>query len=60
MNSIQPGDGYTFSASSSGFTLDVNKPWTPPQDSGLMLGFSLPKFPNPPLPPDIPASPSPR
>ena len=57
MNSIQPGDGYTFSASSSGFTLDVNKPWTPPQDSGLMLGFSLPKFPNPPLPPDIPGIP---
>ncbi len=57
MNSIQPGDGYTFSASSSGFTLDVNKPWTPPQDSGLMLGFSLPKFPKPPLPPDIPGIP---
>jgi len=55
--SIQPGDGYTFSDSSSGFTIDVNKPWTPPQDSGLMLGFSLPKFPKPPLPPDIPGIP---
>lgn len=54
--SIQPGDGYTFSASSSGFTLDVNKPWTPPTGTGdILLGFSLPKFPNVPLPPDVPA-----
>lgn len=53
MDTIQPGDGYTFSASSSGFTLDVNKPWTPPTGTGdILLGFSLPKFPNPPLPPD--------
>ena len=57
--SIQPGDGYTFSDSSSGFTIDVNKPWTPPTDggAGMMLGFSLPKFPKPPLPPDIPGIP---
>ena len=51
METLQPGDGYSFSASSSGFTLDVNKPWTPPSDGGIMLGFSLPKFPDPPLPP---------
>jgi hypothetical protein len=55
--SLQPGDGYTFSASSSGFTLDIQKPWMPSNDggAGLMLGFSLPKFPNPPAPPDIPS-----
>jgi hypothetical protein len=55
--SLQPGDGYTFSASSSGFTLDIQKPWTPSGDggTGLMLGFSLPKFPDPPTPPDIPS-----
>lgn len=55
--SLQPGDGYTFKASSSGFTLDVQKPWMPPTDggAGLMLGFSLPKFPDPPTPPDIPS-----
>lgn len=57
MSTLQPGDGYTFSDSSSGFTLDINKPWTPPTDggAGLMLGFSLPKFPNPPQPPSLPA-----
>jgi hypothetical protein len=55
--SLQPGDGYTFSASSSGFTLDIQKPWTPATDggTGLMLGISLPKFPDPPTPPDIPS-----
>lgn len=58
MSTLQPGDGYTFSDSSSGFTLDINKPWTPPQDTGLMLGFSLPKFPDPPQPPDPPSLPA--
>jgi hypothetical protein len=54
--SIQPGDGYNFSASSSGFSLDIDKPWTPSSDggTGIMLGFSLPKFPDPPLPPEPP------
>jgi hypothetical protein len=58
MDQIQPGDGYTFSASSSGFTLDVNKPWTPPSDTGISFGIALPNFPDPPQPPqppDIPA-----
>lgn len=60
--SLQPGDGYTFSASSSGFTLDIQKPWMPPTDggAGLMLGFSLPKFPDPPLPPSLPAPEKPK
>jgi hypothetical protein len=60
--SLQPGDGYTFSASSSGFTLDIQKDWTPPTDggAGLMLGFSLPKFPDPPLPPSLPALEKPK
>jgi hypothetical protein len=57
METIQPGDGYTFSASSSGFNLNIDKPWTPSSDggTGLMLGIGLPKFPDPPAPPDIPA-----
>lgn len=59
MSTLQPGDGYTFSDSSSGFTLDINKPWTPSQDTGFMLGFSLPKFPDPPQPPDVPGIPLP-
>ena len=56
MNNIQPGDGYTFKSSGSGFSIDINQPWTPPTESGagLMLGISLPKFPDLPLPPDIP------
>jgi hypothetical protein len=49
--SIQPGDGYNFSASSSGFSLDIEKPWTPPLGDGLYLGV---KFPDPPQPPDVP------
>ena len=59
MDTIQPGDGYTFSASSSGFNLNIDKPWTPSTDggTGLMLGIGLPKFPDPPLPPDIPTLP---
>lgn len=60
MSTLQPGDGYTFSDSSSGFTLDINKAWTPPQDTGFMLGFSLPKFPGPPQPPDPPSIVSPN
>ena len=55
--SLQPGDGYTFSASSSGFTLDIQKSWTPPNDTGLILGFSVPRLPDPPLPPDPPIPP---
>ena len=60
METLQPGDGYTFSASSSGFTLDINKPWTPPADggAGLMLGIALPNFPDPPQPPEPPDVPA--
>jgi hypothetical protein len=53
--SIQPGDGYNFSASSSGFSLDITQPWTPPSDDGIAFGIALPKFPDPPTPPDIPS-----
>ena len=53
MNTLQPGDGYTFRDSSSGVSIDITKPWTPATDggTGLMTGISLPKFPNPPQPP---------
>lgn len=54
METIQPGDGYTFSASSSGFTLDITQPWTPPSDTGISFGIALPKFPDPPQPPNPP------
>ncbi len=53
MSTIQPGDGYTFSDSSSGFTLDINQPWTPPTSDGIAFAISLPKFPNPPQPPNF-------
>jgi hypothetical protein len=53
--SIQPGDGYNFSASSSGFNLDIQKPWTPSHGEGLWLGVL---FPEPPLAPDAPGLPS--
>ena len=46
METIQPGDGYTFSASSSGFNLNIEKPWTPPADGGLYFGFEFPNVPN--------------
>lgn len=55
METIQPGDGYTFSASSSGFTLDITQPWTPPSDTGIMFGVAIPNFPDPPQPPEPPA-----
>ncbi len=55
METIQPGDGYTFSASSSGFTLDITQPWTPPSETGIAFGIALPKFPDPPQPPEPPA-----
>ena len=55
MDTIQPGDGYTFSASSSGFTLDITQPWTPPSDTGIAFGIALPNFPDPPQPPNFPA-----
>ena len=58
MDTIQPGDGYTFSASSSGFTLDITKPWTPPSDTGIVFGVALPKFPDPPQPPEPPVLPA--
>jgi hypothetical protein len=47
--SLQPGNGYTFKASSSGFSLDIEKPWTPPIGDGVYLGV---EFPIPP--PNIP------
>ena len=52
MDTIQPGDGYTFSASSSGFTLDITQPWTPPSETGIAFGIALPNFPDPPQPPN--------
>lgn len=55
METIQPGDGYTFSASSSGFNLNIQQPWTPPSADGLAFGIALPKFPDPPQPPEPPA-----
>jgi len=58
--SIQPGDGYNFSASSSGFSLDITQPWTPPSDDGIAFGIALPKFPDPPLPPSLPALENPK
>jgi hypothetical protein len=43
MSNIQPGDGYSLSASSSGFTLDIDKPWTPPIGDPLVFA---PQFGN--------------
>lgn len=58
MSTLQPGDGYTFSASSSGVTLDIIKPWTPPVGDGVYLGVTFPEilFPdvNGPGVPDLP------
>jgi hypothetical protein len=45
MSTIQPGDGYNLSASSSGFNLDIDKPWTPPLGDGLYVGVTFPEFP---------------
>jgi hypothetical protein len=56
--SLQPGDGYTFKASSSGFSLDIQQPWTPPSDDGIAFGIALPKFPDPPQPPEPPVLPA--
>jgi hypothetical protein len=60
MSTIQPGDGYNLSASSSGFTLDIDKPWTPPIGDGLYLGVTFPEilFPdiNGPGFPDVPTN----
>ena len=41
MSTIQPGDGYNLSASSSGFTLDINKPWTPPIGDPMVFALQL-------------------
>jgi hypothetical protein len=59
MSNIQPGDGYSLKASSSGFNLDIDKPWTPPIGDGLYLGVNFPEFPpfpdiNGPGFPDLP------
>jgi hypothetical protein len=55
--SIQPGNGYNFKASSSGFSLDIDKPWTPPSGGDMIIGFSIPKLPDIPFPPDPPLPP---
>ena len=47
--SIQPGVGYNFQDSSNGFTLDINKPWTPPNGEGVYLGVQFP-IPPPRIP----------
>ena len=41
MSTIQPGDGYNLSASSGGFTLDINKPWTPPIGDPMLFALQL-------------------
>jgi hypothetical protein len=56
--SLQPGNGYNFSASSNGFSLDIQQPWTPPSDDGIAFGIALPKFPDPPQPPEPPVLPA--
>jgi hypothetical protein len=52
--SLQPGNGYTFKTSAGAFSLDVEKPWTPPLGDGISVGI---KFPDVPQPPDIPEVP---
>ena len=52
--SLQPGNGYGFKASSSGFSLDITATWTAPVGDGLSIGI---KFPDLPQPPDIPEVP---
>ena len=52
--SLQPGNGYGFKASSSGFSLDIIQPWMAPVGDGLSIGI---KFPDLPQPPDIPEVP---
>lgn len=47
--SIQPGNGYNFKASSSGFSLDIQQPWTPPTGDGVYLGVQFP-IPEPRIP----------
>ena len=42
--SIQPGNGYNFASSSQGTSLDIDKPWVPPQGDGIILGWGLPKI----------------
>jgi hypothetical protein len=37
MDQLQPGNGYTFKASSSGFSLDIEKPWTAPIGEGFFI-----------------------
>ena len=56
--SIQPGNGYNFSASSSGFNLDIHKPWTPPIGDGLYLGVQFP-IPPPRIPEQLVNAPMP-
>jgi hypothetical protein len=43
--SIQPGNGYNFVSSSQGTSLDIDKPWTPPEGGGIIsgLGFNFPE-----------------
>lgn len=57
--SIQPGNGYTFTSSSQGISLDINQPWTPPGESGLLIGASIPNPPPFPPFPDINGAPFP-
>ena len=42
--SIQPGNGYNFVSSSQGTSLDIDKPWTPPEDAGLIAGLTFPRI----------------
>jgi len=54
--SLQPGNGYGFSASSSGYSLDIQKPWTPPMGDGVYLGVQFP-VPPPRIPEQLVNSP---
>jgi hypothetical protein len=57
--SLQPGNGYTFKASSSGFSLDVERPWNNPTGDGLFVGIKFPDLPQPPDIPEVPGISSP-
>lgn len=57
--SIQPGVGYNFKASSSGFSLDIQQPWNNPTGDGLFVGIKFPDVPQPPDVPEVPGISSP-
>jgi hypothetical protein len=54
---IQLGDGYTFQTLNGVSSLSIDKPYIPDNNPSALLGVVIPKFPDPPLPPDIPVPP---